>query len=217
MLWSANATVTVPAFCTCYNNDFLALGEMLTSNNGNYGNSFQQCALSGLVQPFRVSVSATASTTWNRRLSGAIPLSGTAASTTASHDAFVFLSTGGSPFDSNGYEIQLGGWGNASSSITVGSVCLNEKKVQATCPVASYLSGSLVGSGKKTFIIEKTETTLTISCEDSILAAPYKTVLECDCACLEATEMYLMTGRGVSSEWSYHVESEGDMHLGPSV
>jgi len=78
-----------------------------TPDSKTYGTDTSQRAFSGLVQPFTMNIAVT-----------------------ADNDATLFLSSGGAPASSNGYEIVLGGWRNTKSVIREGK--LGSAKVETT-------------------------------------------------------------------------------------
>jgi len=188
------------------------LGTMSTADTRNYGSGTVQRALENLAEPYSIQVSFT-----------------------GTNDAHIFLSEGGQPTSSNGYEIVLGGWGNAKSVIRDGS--------QST--ELTSTSGEMVGGGERTFTITKTLPDLaheTCHCVANVTrrallttvmglcspaegdsACPEGQICECggatlkvqdadgnlllqtDAASKVTPELWLMTGWGSTGEWKYQL------------
>ena len=83
--------------------------NMDTPNSANYGFSNNQRAVSGLTEPYKITVTVT-----------------------ADNDAHIFLSTGGTPTADNGYEIVLGGWDNSKSVIRTGTQSTERATISGT-------------------------------------------------------------------------------------
>jgi len=121
--------------------------------------------------------------------------------------ALIYLSEGGVPSASNGYEIVLGGWSNSKSGIRVGThSCAGCSATEVT---STHNTGVTLTDGTpSTFTITKTAGSLTVRdpADDSVL-------LEYTSASKVITEVYLASD-GNTAHWEWSGWYDGDPSYG---